>query len=280
MTEQEPLRLSPSQMSTFLRCRRSWSLSYQRRLQAAPKVGAASFGTAMHALLAGQYGGPPADLDASYAAARKANPERALELLGERKGAIASVASAKAELATLDAGITVVDTEMELDVPVGVLPSGRPVHVIGFIDLLYRDAAGRLVVRDWKSKTSLNRLPAPMALNFQLRTYCMAAGATRAEIVLVKRHKGSGRASGPFTAAHVVDYTDRQIAAHRQHVLAIAGQIADPAVAVYPTAGEHCAFMCDFLPVCPTMDANPALAAAVLATDFVPREAPSTSKAA
>ena len=287
------MNLSPSQIATWNRCKRSWLLSYHRQLTRPPVVGAASAGTAMHRLLAEAAGGEPADLDTWYAEARKARPEQALELIGERKGAIASVESAAAEITVMDTGNTVVATELELDVPIGFTPGGEPVHIYGFADLVLRDASGRLIVRDWKSKTSF-RLPGPMELNGQLRSYVLALSElfpgeplALAEIVMVKRHKGSGRAKGPFTEQHVVAYNQATIDAHRWHVLHIAAQIEEaetklaagihPDHIAPPTAGDHCSFMCSFTSVCPRMDSDPAAAEAMLLADFIPRTSPSTA---
>lgn len=269
------LLLSPSQIEAYHRCRRQWYLSYVRQRSALPKPGAASAGSSIHELLAEAHGGPAADLATKYTELRRAHPKHAADYLAEKQMARTSADAARPELATLDAGIEVVAAEHEL-----LVPLTPEVSIFGYIDLLYRNAAGHLVVRDYKTTAAATgRLPAPMELNQQLLTYALAVYLDRgevpaAEIVFVRRHKAQ-RTRPPFVSRHPVEYTAAQLEAHRRHVEGIGQEIlalsqrlrggADHHALAPPHPGDYCSWMCDFASVCPLLDRDPAAAETLLA---------------
>ena len=99
----------------------------------------------------------------------------------------------KIHSAKVDQGIQVLYYEHALEVPI-TLPSGRTVLLFGFVDLIYRDARGKIVVRDHKTGKKVQIwTPETVEANLQLLFYAAALyhaglGVPDVEINFVSTH--------------------------------------------------------------------------------------------
>jgi RecB family exonuclease len=277
------LRLSPSQAARFRECKRSFWFDYHLSLTTPPKTGAASWGTGFHAAVAGE------DVHAYYAERMaEASPAERMDILKEKKGVLAVSAAYAHHAKTADAGIEVVAREIEFEVVIGEA-AGEEVSVYGFIDLLYRDDDGQLVVRDYKTCTRFE-LPEPLAISQQLLTYVLAiyvrdGELARGEYEMVKRSQGTGRATTPQYQRFTQDFTLATVEQHRRHLLSAAEDIivtkqrlaggGDHQVICPPGPNKNCGWKCalgkDEARLCAGLTAG-TVTEDDLRAQFVPRE--------
>lgn len=291
------MRLSQSQLTSFLRCERAWMLSYHRGLTTPRRSGALSLGSGYHKALEQHYNGEPVDVQANYAEQyAAASPAEKLDVLGEAKQVKAMFDQYTAWADARDAGEETLHTEHEMFVPVGVA-AGEPIELHAIVDHVVRRPDGSVLLRDHKTSGRLDP-PVPLEVSYQGKFYALAwwiehpdAGPPAFEYSMSKKlkHSGTGAkaAKPPFFERHEAQYTGEQLLAHRAHILAVAERIvvarqrlaggASHQAVTPPTPGDHCKYMCSFLPVCPVLDADPDRAEAMLTTDFVSRERPSST---
>lgn len=176
------MTVSPSQMAVWEKCPEAWHNAYQ--LDLSRKQGSVAhfdFGNYSHELLHVYYQmlklgnhkpGSEFLIQAMQARVRT-------DLTGTNIALLSSVWPRilnylRNQSPKIDAGITVLEVEYEYHVEV-TLPSGIKVMLHGIIDLLYKDAAGVIRIRDHKTggmaKTHTND---SIKLNPQLLTYAVA----------------------------------------------------------------------------------------------------------
>lgn len=275
------IRVSPSEVAKFRRCRRSWALTYYYKWgldpATAPATGAAQLGTRIHAALEAYYGydiDPCAALGIIYEFERSRRPDAADALSAEQDWAVIMV-SGYLEWAAetgIDEEYDAVAVEQAIEVPL-LLSNGEMAIVTGKLDqIVRRRMDGALCVRDWKTVASLHKADL-LVLDEQMRIY--SALLTRkadgmrvdgAIYAMLLRSKRTARASGPFYEQVHIGYNGRD---HDSMIMRLRGVLddmervirqldsgmVDPKVAAYPNPmTDRCKWDCNFTNVCSMFD--------------------------
>lgn len=214
------LRLSHSEMQTFLRCKRKWYvfyyLGYGPDPAAASPHGNALLGTRLHTALDAEYGHGLDGLRVlSYLYERTldARPEYERELLAEQELATIMLGGFPEWAASegFDAGYETIATEQQVEVPIplGDDQEGPSLILMARLDaIIRRTDDGALLFRDWKSVGSFSKANG-LQRDTQMRTYALIQ-ALRArsnprqprvdggQYVMLLRSKRTARAAGPF----------------------------------------------------------------------------------
>ncbi len=274
------LKVSPSEIAKFRRCKRSWWLTYHQRWsvdpQTAPATSVALLGTRIHTALEAYYGyniNPVAALALIYDAERERRPECSGDLDGEQDWATIMV-SGYLEWAAehgVDEEYEVVETERALDVPI-MLTNGEMAVVSGKLDqIVRRRFDGALLLRDWKTVGSLHKADM-LLLDEQMRVYSalltIAADGMRVDgalYAMLLRSKRTARAKGPFYEQVHISYNGDE---HMSMLTRLRGTLddmervtrqldegVDHHLAAYPTPMiDRCSWDCSFKNVCPLFD--------------------------
>jgi RecB family exonuclease len=274
------LRVSPSELAKFQRCRRQWALTYFFRwavdsTRSSP-VGAALLGTRIHAAMEAHYGydiDPLQALAVVYDNARESRPEYAAELTAEQGYATIMVDGYQHWAAEngLDEEHEVVSTEQELETAV-LLTSGEMAIVTGKLDqIVRRRLDGALLLRDWKTVGTLGKADL-IVLDPQMRIYsallAVSSGDLRTDgalYTMMLRSKHTARAKGPFYEQIHINYNDDE---QRNMMTRVTGVLddmdrvtrqlkagVDHRLVAYPNPiPDRCAWDCPFVQVCPLYD--------------------------
>lgn len=274
------LKVSPSEISRFRRCRRSWMISYVKRWSldptTAPVTGYAQLGTRIHTALEAYYGyeiDPLGALALIYEIDRDARPDCASELIAEQDWAMIMVSGYMEWAAEcgVDEEYDVVATERTLDVPI-TLTNGEMAIISGKLDqIVRRRLDGALLLRDWKTVGTLHKADM-LLLDEQMRVYSALLAITSdgmrvdgALYFMLLRSKRTARATGPFYEQVHINYNGRE---HESMLLRLRGTLddmervtrqldagIDHRLAAYPTPiTDRCAWDCSFRHVCPMFD--------------------------
>lgn len=274
------LRVSPSEIAKFMRCRRQWALTYFFRWGVDPMkanpVGAALLGTRIHAAMEGYYGydiNPVSALAVIYDEARTRRPDYAPQLTGEQDWATIMV-SGYLEWAAengLDEEHEVVATERELETAI-LLANGEMAIVTGKLDqIVRRRLDGAIQLRDWKTVGTLGKVDT-ILLDPQMRTYSalltIASEGMRVDgalYTMMLRSKRTARATGPFYEQVHIRYNGQE---HMNMLTRLKGVLSDMErvtrqlntgvdhrIAAYPNPiPDRCPWDCPFVQVCPMFD--------------------------
>lgn len=274
------LKVSPSEIARFRRCRRSWYLTYYKRWSMDPAttsmVGAAQLGTRIHTALEAYYGydvDPLGALAFIYDTDRAMRPDAAPELTAEQDWATIMV-SGYLEWAAengVDEEYDVVETERTLDVPL-LLTNGEMAIVSGKLDqIVRRRLDGAILLRDWKTVGTLHKADM-LLLDEQMRVYSalltISSGGMRVDgalYAMLLRSKRTARATGPFYEQVHINYNGRE---HESMMIRLRGTLddmervtrqldggADHRLVAYPTPmTDRCGWDCSFKNVCPMFD--------------------------
>jgi RecB family exonuclease len=275
------LKVSPSEIAKFRRCRRSWWLQYRLgwsiRPELAPATSAALLGTRVHAALEAYYGYDihPCDaLGVIYAHERAQRPDAAGELTAEQDWAMIMV-SGYLEWAAengIDEEYDVVDVERTLEVPI-LLSNGEMAVISGKLDqIVRRRMDGALLLRDWKTVATLHKADR-LVLDEQMRIYSALLTITEhgmrvdgALYAMLLRSKRTARASGPFYEQVHISYNGTEHMNMLQRLTGVlddmervARQLSsgtvDHRVTAYPNPIiDRCGWDCSFVNVCPMFD--------------------------
>jgi RecB family exonuclease len=274
------LRVSPSEMAKFRRCRRQWALTYYYRWGVSPELAAATgvalMGTRIHTALEAQYGYGINAVDALnkvYELEIARRPDAEHDLAGERDTAVIMVGGYLQWAAEngVDEEYEVVETERTLEVPI-LLTNGEMAIVSGKLDqIVRRKVDGALLVRDWKTVGSLHKSDL-LVLDEQMRTYSalltIASEGMRVDgalYAMLLRSKQTARATGPFYEQVHISYNGHE---HMSMLTRIKGTLddmerltrqldagADHRLVAYPNPmTDRCAWDCPFKNVCPLFD--------------------------
>jgi len=274
------LSASLSEIAKFLRCRRSWYLTYYAKWAVDPAkaspVGAALLGTRIHAAMEGYYGygiDPFVAIGIIYDQARAARPEFTPQLTGEQDYATIMVAGYLEWAAEngLDEEHDVIATEQEVETYIN-LSNGGTARVHGKLDqIVHRRLDGAMQLRDWKTVGSLAKADL-IILDQQMRIYAALLALTNPKLrvdgalyTMMLRSKRTARASGPFYEQVFIRYNDAE---HESTMLRLTGIMddmdrvvrqlndgADPRrVAYHHPITDRCAWDCPFVRVCPMFD--------------------------
>lgn len=274
------LKVSPSEIAKFRRCRRSWALTYYYKWgvdpATAPATSAAQLGTRIHAALEAYYGydiNPCLALGVIYDYERDRRPDCAGELTAEQDWAMIMVAGYLdwAEETGIDEEYDVVAVERAVEVPI-TLTNGEMAIVTGKLDqIVRRKLDGALCVRDWKTVGSLHKANL-LVLDEQMRIYssllAVASDGMRVDgalYAMLLRSKRSARANGPFYEQVHINYNGadhvsmmtrlRGVMDDMSRAIRMLDQGADPKHAVYPNPmTDRCSWDCNFTHVCPLFD--------------------------
>jgi RecB family exonuclease len=149
----------------------------------------------------------------------------------------------------IDVGMTVIGFEHELVVPI-TTPAGRNLQLFGFIDLVYRDAEGRLRIRDHKTGQK-PWTKAEANTSNQLMFYSSAVWKNTKEVPMaeisfmnVKDYVKKAPEFDQMFAFPTVTYTDKELANYLTTTLQLIDQMleSDP----IPHYGRQCQW-CPFL---------------------------------
>lgn len=275
------LRVSPSEIAKFRRCRRSWALTYYFKWgldpATAPATGAAQLGTRVHAALEAYYGydiDPCAALMIIYDFERDRRPDAASELTAEQDWAMIMV-SGYLEWAAetgIDEEYDTVEVEKAIEVPI-TLSNGEMAIVTGKLDqIVRRRMDGALCVRDWKTVASLHKADL-LVLDEQMRIYSalltVKADGMRVDgaiYAMLLRSKRTARASGPFYEQVHIGYNGhdhnstmmrlRGVLDDMERVIRqLNGGLIDHRTAAYPNPmTDRCKWDCNFTNVCALFD--------------------------
>lgn len=274
------LKVSPSEISKFMRCRRQWALTYFYRWginpDTAPATSAALLGTRIHASLEAYYGygiDPVLALDVIYDHELSKRPECEPELLKEKSYAVVMVSGFMewtAENGT-DEEYDVVEVERAVEVPI-LLTNGEMAIASGKLDqIVRRKIDGALCVRDWKSVGTLSKADL-IVLDLQMRVYSalltIASDGMRVDgalYAMLLRSKRTARATGPFYEQIHINYNGAE---HMNMLTRLRGvlddmdrvtrqlkQGVDHRLVAYPNPmTDRCGWDCPFTQVCPLFD--------------------------
>jgi RecB family exonuclease len=277
------LRVSPSEIAKFRRCRRSWWLQYHQGWSpdpaTAPATSAALLGTRIHAALEAYYGydiDPCSALGVIYDFERSRRPDAEPELTAEQDWAMIMVSGYLDWAAEngIDAEYDVVEVERTLEVPI-LLSNGEMAIITGKLDqIVRRKMDGALCVRDWKSVATLHKADR-LVLDEQMRVYSalltIASNGMRVDgsiYAMLLRSKRTARAKGPFYEQVHISYNGAE---HMNMLQRLKGVLDDmervtrqldsglvePRVAAYPNPMlDRCGWDCSFVNVCPMFDDN------------------------
>lgn len=275
------LRVSPSEIAKFRRCRRSWWLNYVEGWGTDPKTASATsvalLGTRIHAALEAYYGygiDPCSALGVIYDHERALHPESIPELTGEQDWAMIMVSGYLewAAEAGIDEEYDVVAVERTVEVPI-LLTNGQMAIVTGKLDqIVRRKFDGALLVRDWKTVGSLHKADL-IVLDEQMRIYSAllttASDGMRVDgalFAMLLRSKRTARAKGPFYEQVHVSYNGSD---HVNMMTRLRGVLddmdrvtrqlqsgsVDHRVAAYPNPMlDRCGWDCDYRHMCGLFD--------------------------
>jgi RecB family exonuclease len=265
------LRVSPSEMAKFQRCRRQWALTYYYKWTVDPTtanpVTVALHGTRIHAAMEAYYGydiDPLTALGVIYDNECTKRPDRAPDLEKERDWAIAMVTGYLDWAAEngLDEEHEVIATERELETHL-ILTSGEMAVVTGKLDqIVRRRLDGALLLRDWKTVGTLGKADL-IIIDPQMRVYSALLAVTSnglrtdgALYTMMLRSKHTARAKGPFYEQIHVRYNDAE---QKSMLTRITGILDDmdrvTRLVAYPNPiPDRCAWDCPFTQVCPLFD--------------------------
>lgn len=274
------LRVSPSEIAKFMRCRRHWALTYHFKWGVDPMktkpISAALLGTRIHAAMEAYYGygiDPVSALAAIYDEARHQRPDYTAELTGEQDWGTIMVAGYLEWAAEhgLDEEHEVVATERELETAI-LLANGEMAIVTGKLDqIVRRRMDGAIQLRDWKTVGTLGKVDT-ILLDPQMRIYSalltIASEGMRVDgalYTMMLRSKRTARATGPFYEQVHVRYNGHE---HMNMLTRLKGVLSDMErvtrqlntgvdhrLAAYPNPlPDRCAWDCPFAQVCPMFD--------------------------
>lgn len=274
------LSASPSEIAKFLRCRRSWWLTYYAKWAVNPRiakpVGAALLGTRIHAVMEGYYGydiDPFTALGVIYDTARTERPEYAAELTGEQDYATIMVAGYLEWAAEngIDEEHEVVATEQEISFQIK-LSNGDDAIVHGKLDqIVQRRLDGAMQLRDWKTVGSLGKANL-IVLDPQMRTYSALLTLNNSDVrvdgalyTMMLRSKRTARASGPFYDQVFIRYNKAEQESALLRLTGIMDDMArvkqalddgaDPRqVAYHQPMTDRCGWDCPFVNICHMFD--------------------------
>lgn len=274
------LRVSPSEMAKFMRCRRQWALLYHYRWAVDPTTasptGVALLGTRIHAAMEAYYGydiDPLSALDIIYDAECVKRPDRAEELMKEREWAVTMISGYLDWAAEngLDEEHEVVATERELETHL-ILTNGEMAVVTGKLDqIVRRRSDGALLLRDWKTVATLGKADL-IVLDPQMRIYSALLAVSSGELrtdgalyTMMLRSKRTARATGPFYEQIHINYNadeQRSMLTRLTGILDDMDRVTrqlqagiDHRLVAYPNPiTDRCAWDCPFTQVCPLFD--------------------------
>ena len=257
------LRVSPSRISCFQDCPKKYDYVYRKNLQS-KTVQRLAFdkGNYCHELLHVYYqliqsGAEPGSsfVLRSMISRIQNDMERAsdVSLLPVYSSITKTITRFITEQSPLiDKGIKVLGTEHELAVPI-TTQSGRNFQLFGFIDLIYRDAQGRLRIRDHKTGQKA-WTKAEASNSNQLMFYSAATWKTSREVPMaeisflnVKDYVRKAPSFDEAFAFPTVVYTEKELATYLRQTLQLIDQMisSEP----IPHYGRQCNW-CPFLSPC------------------------------
>lgn len=274
------LKVSPSEISKFMRCRRQWALTYFFKWgvdpMRAPATSAAQLGTRIHAALEAYYWygiDPCSAIGVIYDFERNKRPECEVELTKEQDWAMIMCAGFTdwAAETGIDEEYDVVAVERAVEVPIQ-LTNDETAIASGKLDqIVRRKLDGALLVRDWKSTATLSKANL-VVLDLQMRLYSALLAAASdgmrvdgALYTMLLRSKRTARASGPFYEQVHISYNETDHATTMTKLRGVLDDMdrvsrqlsegVDHRLVAYPNPmTDRCAWDCPFTQVCPLFD--------------------------
>lgn len=274
------IKVSNSELQTFMQCRRKWYINYylRLRLRAQSFVGPLPLGSRIHKALE-MYYKDGADLLDAHDELVKRDLEAAMEA-GDATGNLEDEADLGhlmlegylnwlAEEGYDDDSFEIIGSEEILEMPI----LDGAVTLMGKTDLRVFDKQQNVVlVRDFKTVASFPSYTDWSHLNWQVKMYQTLdfvntpeerriAGA---EFHLLKKVKRGPRAKPPFYQRHEIRHNVFTLRAFWKSVHGVARDLlavrealdngADHREVVYPHASRDCTWMCPAFHVCPLFD--------------------------
>lgn len=286
------LPLSNSEIATFDRCRRQWLLKYYLGMHLADEqpVGPSIQGTRVHAALEGYYGyglDPVTVTGALYALAVEAFPDYRSELLKERETSVVMVSGYLDWVAETgkDAGLRVVVTETDIEVPFPLVPG---VSLTARMDqVVHNEDTDVLSFLDHKTAVNFDTHEV-LSLNPQFKHYSVVQRLVRRQygghgvvsggmVNTLRRVKRTAKSEPPYYQRDEFRYTDTELDAAERRIARICreivqvrqvldgtyartggaleavNQVHQDACAPTPIPRD-CKWSCPFVTLCPMMD--------------------------
>lgn len=287
------ISISNSEISLADRCMRQWYLKYYLGMTHTddPPVGNSILGTRVHAALEGMYGYGLDPLDvirALYAIAAEVYPDWSGDLAAERELAEAMVSGYRDWTAETgkDAGIRVVVTEADIEVP---LPGVPGVNLRARMDqVIYNEETGLLSFLDHKTAANFDTHE-KLALRPQFKFYSVVqrlimrqsggnALISGGMINTLRRVKRTAKSKPPYYQRDEFRYNDEELDAAEERIYALVNKILSARQSLdwayreqqgaltavnrvqrsdcfpSPSYGGCDAWECPFTSVCPMMD--------------------------
>jgi len=274
------LLIRNSELTLFMRCQRSWMLSYYNKLQpdwalrTEPKV--YDVGNFVHAGVGGYYLGGH-DIDRGLLDMEQLRDEtydkfgphvnlRSWDKTYEMSERMLFAYTHWVEDHGLDIGEETHAVEERLSLHLGNI-RGFDVYLHGQPDRVVRTENG-LIIEDWK--TGPTERPFLLESDWQLLNYVTMAQETYGEPVLGARHRRmkrsmhTARSKSQQFAQHHVSFSPQRLATHRKHVMIQVNLMVDKTIALNegldvvtgctPSRTSNCNWDCAFTNVCPMMD--------------------------
>lgn len=291
MTENEqPYKLSNSELQVFKDCRRKWWLNYYRRLQPKQKeyTGPLALGSRIHEALDRYYSTGQPLLDA-YA---ELVQEEMAKMVEEYRDTSALESEAElgrimlegylewVEAEGIDAELEMISTEEIISMP---LMNGE-VELQGKLDMRVRRLSdGVRMFRDFKTVGgSFTDFASQAQMNEQIKTYMLLETAQnkspeeRSEggiFTMLKKVKRTANARPPFYEQIEVRHNVFTLRAFWQQIHGTIRDLlgvkkaldegADPNFVAYPRPTKDCKWKCQFYAICPMIDDGSAAEAAI-----------------
>lgn len=274
-------RIRNSSITKFLRCRRSWSLSYLRNLETAwnQRMTPQTFdcGNAVHRGLEALVNGQDwmAAIDEHWAEiqgvlAPEADYEKWIDQLVTMPRLMVEGYIEWREEEGIDIGYETLGTELPYEANLGAF-HGDDVILYGTIDRLLRNPNGQLVIDDYKTVATLDSI-LTLPTNWQINNYDLLTRVNTGEDVVEARHtqlkrvKRTARAKPPFYGMLRTTFNQARRDSHWLHLAGVVDEMVsimqrievdpDPAhhMLCPPNPTRDCSWDCAFKDVCPSMD--------------------------
>jgi RecB family exonuclease len=256
----DEIRIRPSEIKLFRRCRRQWEIKYLHGIGLkdegdTSEPGAASVGTLVHEALACYY-------KTGYAGDTQADTDD-----GKLAGIMVDGYLEWLEETGADDGFKIEGAEIEMEVPWPHEILGDQVVLVGHIDLLATDPWGRINLIDHKTVQGLEQYARQLAVDSQMLTYALMLKLKGVEVHgaihnALRRVKRTAASKPPYYQRNVVTYNTDQLRNHFHQLHATFEDMVRCRRAVelrnhystYPSPSRDCTWDCPHIAICPAFD--------------------------
>lgn len=265
-----PLKISQSEIKTYMECRRKWYLTYYLCLQPreSEKIGHRSTGTRIHRALEGHYvpdGQPQADMRDTLQQAQDRDFDALLEQFGGHELVPDFILSDWKKAVDLeramidgyvewleqegaDEGLQIVKSEVAIEVPFPIVGIEVPVSLVGKLDVTaIRTQDGRRMFLDHKSAASITKLEESAQREIQPLYYMLLESLAYPDeqrvsgmiYNVLRKVKRTAAAKPPFYARIPVEHSSVEMASFVLRVRGVIRDIVATRAELDKQAGHH-----------------------------------------